>query len=70
MWYRSDRDELHGAIKGDTEPILTMLGNGTATMTLRDLAIFMVVLSDNTATNILIDRLGYVDRHYLRGARR
>jgi len=43
---------------GDTEPILTMLGDGTVTMTLRDLAIFMVVLSDNTATNILIDRLG------------
>ena len=43
---------------GDREPILTMLGDGTVTMTLRDLAIFMVVLSDNTATNILIDRLG------------
>jgi beta-lactamase class A len=43
---------------GDTEPILTMLGDGTVTMTLRDLAIFMVVLSDNTATNILLDRLG------------
>ena len=44
--------------RGDTEPILTMLGDGTVTLTLRDLAIFMVVLSDNTATNILIDRLG------------
>jgi beta-lactamase class A len=44
--------------RGDTEPILTMLGDGTVSMTLRDLAIFMVVLSDNTATNILIDRLG------------
>ncbi len=44
--------------KGDTEPILTMLGDGTVTMSLRDLATFMVVLSDNTATNILIDRLG------------
>jgi len=43
---------------GDTEPILTMLGDGTVTLSLRDLAIFMVVLSDNTATNILIDRLG------------
>jgi beta-lactamase class A len=43
---------------GDTEPILTMLGDGTVTMTLRDIAIFMIVLSDNTATNILIDRLG------------
>ena len=44
--------------QGDTEPILTMLGDGTVTLTLRDLAKFMVVLSDNTATNILIDRLG------------
>ncbi len=43
---------------GDTEPILHMLGNGTATMTLRDVATFMVVLSDNGATNILIDRVG------------
>jgi beta-lactamase class A len=43
---------------GDTEPILTMLGDGTVTMTVRDLAIFMAVLSDNTATNILINRLG------------
>jgi len=43
---------------GDTEPIVTMLGDGTVTLSLRDLAIFMVVLSDNTATNILIDRLG------------
>jgi len=43
---------------GDTEPILHMLGDGTATMTLRDVATFMVVLSDNGATNILIDRVG------------
>ncbi len=43
---------------GDDEPVLTMLGDGTVTMSLRDLAAFMVVLSDNTATNILIDRVG------------
>jgi len=43
---------------GDTDPILHMLGDGTATMTLRDVATFMVVLSDNGATNILIDRAG------------
>ena len=42
----------------DTDPILHMLGDGTATMTLDDLATFMVVLSDNGATNILIDRVG------------
>ena len=43
---------------GDDEPILAMLGDGTVSMTLRDIATFMVVLSDNSATNILIDRLG------------
>src|SRR5947208_9985743 len=43
---------------GDTDPILHMLGDGTVTMTLRDVATFMVVLSDNGATNILIDRAG------------
>jgi beta-lactamase class A len=44
--------------QGDTEPILTMLGDGTVTLSLGDVATFMVVLSDNTATNILINRLG------------
>jgi beta-lactamase class A len=43
---------------GDDEAILNKLGDGTVTMTLRDLAAFMLVLSDNSATNILIDRLG------------
>jgi beta-lactamase class A len=43
---------------GDDEPILSMLGDGTVTMSLRDIATFMIVLSDNSATNILIDRLG------------
>jgi len=56
-------DEKHTILRsemtqGDDEPIITMLGDGTVTMTLRDLATFMVVLSDNTATNILIDCLG------------
>ena len=40
------------------DPILYMLGDGTAAMSLRDVAIFMVVLSDNSATNILIDKAG------------
>jgi beta-lactamase class A len=44
------------SVAGD--PILYMLGDGTVTMTLRDVATFMVVLSDNSATNILIDRVG------------
>ena len=40
------------------DPILYMLGDGTVTMSLGDVATFMVVLSDNSATNILIDRVG------------
>jgi beta-lactamase class A len=38
--------------------ILYMLGDGTVHLSWRDVATFMVVLSDNSATNILIDRLG------------
>lgn len=54
-------DEKHTIRRSETvagDPILYMLGDGTATMTLRDLTTFMVVLSDNSATNILIDRVG------------
>ncbi len=54
-------DEKHTIRRSETvagDPILYMLGDGTVTMTLRDLAIFMVVLSDNSATNILLDRVG------------
>lgn len=56
-------DEKHTVLRsemtvGDPEAILNKLGDGTVTMTLRDLAVFMIVLSDNSATNILIDRLG------------
>jgi beta-lactamase class A len=54
-------DEKHTVRRSETvggDPILYMLGDGTVTMTLGDLATLMVVLSDNSATNILIDRLG------------
>jgi beta-lactamase class A len=56
-------DEKHTIQRSETltedrDPILGMLGDGTVTMSLRDLAVFMIVLSDNSATNILIDRLG------------
>jgi beta-lactamase class A len=54
-------DEKHIVRRSETvagDPILYMLGDGTVTMTLRDLATLMVVLSDNSATNILIDRVG------------
>jgi beta-lactamase class A len=54
-------DEKHTIRRSETvggDAILYMLGDGTVTMTWRDLATFMVVLSDNSATNILIDRVG------------
>jgi beta-lactamase class A len=39
-------------------PILNELGAASVSMSLRDYAILMIVLSDNTATNLLIDRVG------------
>jgi beta-lactamase class A len=41
--------------------VLQHLSPGRVTMTLRDYATLMVVVSDNTATNMLIDRVGMED---------
>ncbi|MEX2170153.1 MAG: serine hydrolase [Pirellulales bacterium] len=38
--------------------ILVELGDGTVQMSVRDLCVLMIALSDNTATNLLIDRIG------------
>jgi beta-lactamase class A len=38
--------------------VLQHFGDGTSALALRDLAVLMIVLSDNTATNILIERVG------------
>jgi beta-lactamase class A len=38
--------------------ILAELGDGTVRMSHRDLCVLMIALSDNTATNLLIDRVG------------
>ncbi|MDH5406716.1 MAG: class A beta-lactamase-related serine hydrolase, partial [Candidatus Aminicenantes bacterium] len=38
--------------------ILKELGNHTVSLTIKDIAILMILLSDNTATNILIDLVG------------
>jgi beta-lactamase class A len=38
--------------------VLQDFGDGSSSLALRDLAALMVVLSDNSATNILIDRVG------------
>jgi len=38
--------------------LLQFLGDGTSELSLGDLAMFMITVSDNTATNMLIDRVG------------
>jgi beta-lactamase class A len=38
--------------------ILPFFGDGISHLALRDLAVLMIVLSDNTATNLLIERVG------------
>ena len=38
--------------------VLQRFGDASSALSLRDLAVLMIVLSDNTATNLLIDRLG------------
>src|SRR2546425_787213 len=38
--------------------VLQFFGDASSAISLRDLAVLMIVLSDNTATNILIDQVG------------
>jgi beta-lactamase class A len=42
--------------------LLLNLGDGTSELSLGDLAMFMITVSDNTATNMLIDRVGGMDK--------
>ncbi|MGB9836773.1 MAG: serine hydrolase [Candidatus Saccharicenans sp.] len=50
--------ELKPEVKVGGGPILCYLGNPSLKLSIRDLCVLMVVLSDNTATNMLIDRVG------------
>lgn len=53
-----DRVEVkHGQMVGGSG-VLQHFGDSASAVSLRDLAVLMIVLSDNTATNILIDRVG------------
>jgi beta-lactamase class A len=54
----SDRVVVRRADMVGGSGVLQDFGDGTSSLALRDLAALMVVLSDNTATNILIDRVG------------
>lgn len=42
----------------DGSGVLLRFSDGGSALSLRDLAVLMIVLSDNTATNLLIDRVG------------
>ena len=52
----TDRVTLRDADKISGSGVLTELSDGTA-LTLRDVANLMIVVSDNTATNLVLDRL-------------
>jgi beta-lactamase class A len=53
-----DRVEIRKAEFAGGSGVLQDFGEGTSAVSLRDLAALMIVVSDNTATNLLIDRVG------------
>jgi beta-lactamase class A len=54
----SDRHRVTKKYQVPGSGILSELGDGTTEMSVEDLAVLMIVLSDNTATNMLIDLVG------------
>lgn len=52
------RVELTDAVRTGGSGVLQVLSDGGSALSLEDYAIYMIVHSDNTATNILIDELG------------
>jgi beta-lactamase class A len=53
-----ERLPVRAADKAGGSGVLQGFGDGTSQLSLRDLAVLMIVLSDNTATNLLIERVG------------
>ena len=53
-----ERVEIRKAQIAGGSGVLEDFGDGTSALSVRDLAALMMVVSDNTATNILIDRVG------------
>lgn len=53
-----ERVAVSKAMMAGGSGVLQNFGDGASALSLRDLAVLMIVLSDNTATNILIDRVG------------
>lgn len=54
----SERVELRSAHRVGGSGVLRLFADRGSTLSLHDLAVLMVVLSDNTATNLLIERVG------------
>jgi beta-lactamase class A len=50
-----ERVTISNDLKVGGSGVLKELGDGTETMTIRDLTTLMIIVSDNTATNIMID---------------
>ncbi|HEX9580718.1 MAG TPA: serine hydrolase [Gemmatimonadales bacterium] len=56
--YLGERLPVTDAVRTAGSGIIQRFGNGTSELALQDLAVLMIVLSDNTATNMLIDEVG------------
>lgn len=56
--YLAQRRPVTDAVRTGGSGIIQRFGNGTSELALEDLAVLMIVLSDNTATNMLIDEVG------------
>lgn len=54
----SERVEMTDSVRTGGSGVLRWLTDGGTALSLEDWAIYMIVYSDNTATNVLIDRLG------------
>ena len=54
----SKRVEMNDKVRTGGSGVLHHLSDGGSTLSLEDYAIYMIVYSDNTATNVLIDELG------------
>lgn len=56
--YLKERRPITDGVRTAGSGIAQYFGNGTSELALEDLAVLMIVLSDNTATNMLIDEVG------------
>lgn len=65
----AERVEIHRAGLVGGSGVLQFFSDGGSSISIHDLAVLMIVLSDNSATNILIDRVGMENVNSLLRAR-